>query len=115
MNILIIVAVLLILFVVAKSVISGLKLKQQDYATPLKSWAQSGLNNESKLQAWLLALPEEGLQALGEKVHEFAVEMDLDLNWLTDPEAESLPEARQAAEEMVTDYCKLCMKTVQKQ
>ncbi len=115
MHILIIIALLIILLMAASRLASALQLQQQDYATPLKSWAQNTLNNESKLQAWLLALPGEGLQALGEKVYEFAVEMDLDLSWLTDPEVESLPESRQAAEVMVTDYCKLCMKAVQKQ
>lgn len=90
-----------------------LKLNPQDRATPLKMWAQESLGTEPKLQAWLLALPDEGLQALGEKVHEFGADMDLDLQWLVDPEFEGVPEAQQAAEEMVVDYCKLCMKAVQ--
>lgn len=89
--------------------------KSKELATPFRAWAESSLGNESALQAWLVGLPNEGLQALAEKVAEFCVEMDVDIEWLFDAEAEVDPNAKAAAEEMVTDYCKICLKAVQQQ
>ncbi len=91
--------------------------KTRDWGTPLKVWAEASLGNERQLQTWLLALPSEGLQALGEKIAEFCNEMNVDLTWLTDTETDTgvNPVAKQAAEEMVIDYCKICLKAVQNQ
>lgn len=89
--------------------------KLPDMATPLKQWAQASLGQETLLQTWLLNLPDEGLQALGEKIAEFSHDMEVDLDWLLKPEVETNPIAKQAAEEMVIDYCKLCLKAVQQQ
>ena len=97
------------------NVASSLNLKSQDYSIPLRMWAEEELGEEPQLQTWLLGLSEEALPALGEKIHELGVDMDLDLSWLTDPESEGIPEAQQASKEMVVDYCKLCMKAVHKQ
>jgi hypothetical protein len=89
--------------------------KNKDLATPLRDWAQTALGNEQPLQTWLVGLPDEGLQALGENIANFCVEMDVELDWLFDPEAEIDANAKAAAEEMVVDYCKICLKAVQKQ
>lgn len=87
----------------------------KDWATPMKAWAETSLANERQLQAWLLALPSDGLQALGEKIAEFCMEMNIDLDWLVNPATEIDPAAKQAAEEMLVDYCKICLKAVQNQ
>ena len=89
------------------------KFHHIDYTTSLRTWAQDSLNDEPVLQTWLLDLHEEGLQALGEKISELGVEMDLDLNWLFAPEEAVVPIAQQAYEELVIDYCKLCLKAVE--
>lgn len=89
--------------------------KTKDLATPLRDWAQTALGNEQPLQTWLVGLPDEGLQALGENIANFCMEMDVELDWLFDPEAEVDPNAKAAAEEMVVDYCKICLKAVQNQ
>ncbi|SJM96097.1 hypothetical protein [Crenothrix polyspora] len=89
--------------------------KNQDWATPIKAWAETSLTKDKALQAWLLALPSEGLQALGEKIAEFCVEMNVELNWLINPATEIDPAVKQAAEETVIDYCKICLKAVQNQ
>lgn len=88
-----------------------LAVSQQDYAVLLSSWAQEALNDDVPLQSWLLSLPAESLQALGEKIHEFSLDMDLDLRWLIEQEFSSAPETQS----MIVDYCKLCMKAVQHQ
>lgn len=87
----------------------------KDWSGPLKAWVETSLGNEKQLQAWLLALPNEGLQALGEKIAEFCTDMNVDLNWLLNPVAEVDPGAKRAAEEMIVDYCKICFKAVQSQ
>lgn len=89
--------------------------KTRDWATPMKAWAEASLGHERQLQAWLLALPNEGLQALGEKIAEFCAEMNVGLAWLTDPAEPIDPAIKQAAEEMVVDYCKICLKAVRNQ
>lgn len=95
-------------------VASGMKPHKPNHAEALKHWAQENLEDEAQLQSWLLALPDEGLQALGEKLHEFAHEMDMDLHWLQDPDGDNAAEAQQTNEPLVIDYCKLCMKAVHK-
>jgi len=89
--------------------------KTKDLATPLRNWAQTALGDEKPLQTWLIGLPDEGLQALGDNIANFCMEMDVELDWLFDPEAEVDPNAKAAAEEMVVDYCKICLKAVQNQ
>ncbi|SEA52662.1 hypothetical protein SAMN05660964_01777 [Thiothrix caldifontis] len=91
--------------------------KHKDLATPFHAWVETSalMAKEQALQAWLLGLPAEGLQALAEKVAEFCVEMDVELDWLFDAEADVDPNAKVAAEEMVIDYCKICLKAVQNQ
>lgn len=86
--------------------------KKKDWATPLKTWAKAALNDEPVLQKWLLALSTEGLQGLGEKLGEFCAEMNVNLNWLHDPQAKITPEAKKTAEETMIDYCKMCQKAV---
>ena len=89
----------------------------KDLATPFRAWAETSdlLAKEPVLQAWLVGLPAESLQALAEKVVEFCVEMDVNLDWLFNEEADIDPDAKVAAEEMVVDYCKICLKAVQNQ
>jgi hypothetical protein len=89
--------------------------KNLDWATPIKAWAETSLAKDKVLQAWLLNLPSDGLQALGEKIAEFCVEMNVDLSWLMNPATEVDPAVKQAAEETVIDYCKICLKAVQNQ
>ncbi|QTR46596.1 hypothetical protein J9253_01150 [Thiothrix litoralis] len=89
--------------------------RTKDLATPLRDWAQTDLGEEQPLQTWLVGLPDEGLQALGESIANFCMEMDVELDWLFDPDAEVDPNAKAAAEEMVVDYCKICLKAVQNQ
>jgi hypothetical protein len=89
--------------------------KNKDWATPMRAWVQASLEKEPKLQAWLLALPNEGLQALGEKIAEFCEQMNINLQWLTNPATEIELAEKQAAEEMIIDYCKICLKAVQNQ
>jgi hypothetical protein len=75
--------------------------KNLDWATPIKAWAETSLAKDKVLQAWLLNLPSDGLQALGEKIAEFCVEMNVDLSWLMNPATEVDPAVKQAAEETV--------------
>lgn len=90
-------------------------VKTKDLATPLKAWADTSLAGEPALRTWLVALPVEGLQALGEKIAEFCMEMNTDLDWLIAPAEEADPAARQAVEDIVIDYCKICLKAVRNQ
>lgn len=96
-------------------IVSPFSLKTKDWATPLKTWAEVSLEAELPLKTWLLALSNEGLQALGEKIADFGMEMNVDLTWLSDPAAEIEPTTKKNAEEMVIDYCKICYKAVQNQ
>lgn len=91
--------------------------KNKDLEAPFRAWVETStlMAREQALQTWLLGLPVEGLQALAEKVAEFCVEMDVELEWLFDTEADVDPNAKAAAEEMVIDYCKICLKAVQNQ
>jgi hypothetical protein len=89
--------------------------KTQDLATPLKAWAETSLSGEPALRTWLVSLSAEGLQALGEKIAEFCREMNVDLAWLLAPAEDADPEARQAVEDIVTGYCKICQKAVRNQ
>jgi hypothetical protein len=91
--------------------------RHKDLAIPFRAWVETSslMAKEQALQSWLLGLPAEGLQALAEKVSEFCVEMDVELDWLFDAEVDVDPNAKVAAEEMVIDYCKICLKAVQNQ
>lgn len=90
---------------------------RKDSVTPFKAWAATALGQEPQLQAWLTGLPDEGLRALVEKLAEFCTEMDMDmeLEWLFTPEPCVTPAAKAAAGQVVTDYCKICLKAVQRQ
>ena len=102
-----------------RKVVSGLtealSPKTVDWATPMRVWAETSLENEQEIQAWLLALPSDGLQALGEKIAEFCLQMNVDLQWLSDPVKPVDPQFKLSAEEMVIDYCKVCLKAVHNQ
>ncbi len=91
--------------------------RQKDLATPFRQWAENSpaLAQDAALKVWLLGLPNEGLQALAEKIAEFCIEMDVDLEWLFEDTSEVDPTAKAAAEEMVIDYCKICLKAVHNQ
>ena len=86
-----------------------------DWATPMRTWAETSLASELEIQTWLLALPSDGLQALGEKIAEFCLQMNVDLQWLSDPAKPIDQHVKQAAEEMVIDFCRVCLKAVQNQ
>ena len=94
---------------------SSLTPKTVDWASPMRVWAETSLGSEQEIQAWLLALSNDGLQALGEKVAEFCLQMNVDLQWLSDPVQPIDPLVKQSAEEMVIDYCKVCLKAVHNQ
>lgn len=91
--------------------------KHKDLSTPFRAWSETSdlMAKEQALQVWLQGLSAEGLQALAEKVAEFCMEMDVNLNWLFDEEADVDPDAKAVAEEMIVDYCKICLKAVQNQ
>ena len=86
-----------------------------DWAAPLRIWAESSLGSEQEIQSWLLALSNDGLQALGEKLAEFCLQLNVDLQWLSDPAKAIDPLVKQSAEEMVIDYCRVCLKAVHNQ
>lgn len=92
---------------------STLQLHTENYAIPLSAWADNHLQDESELQSWLAGLSEEGLQALGENLCDFANTMELDLEWLMKSE-ETSGKPDTFVEGLVIDYCKLCMKAVQR-
>lgn len=87
--------------------------EQEDFAAPLKAWAQASLADEPALQEWLLSLPKEALQALGEKVSEFCREMNVELGWVIHPGSDVAPQSKTNAESIVIDYCKICLKAVE--
>lgn len=91
--------------------------KHKNLTPRFRAWVETSalMAKEPALQAWLLGLPAEGLQALVKKVAEFCVEMDVELDWLFDADVDVDPNAKAAAEEMVIDYCKICLKAVQNQ
>jgi|GEM_PF-2938848 hypothetical protein len=93
----------------------SLSPKSVDWTTPMRAWAETSLENEQEIRIWLLALPNDGLQALGEKIAEFCLQMNVDLQWLIDPAKTFDAMRKQSAEEMVVDYCKVCLKAVQNQ
>lgn len=98
-----------------EEVSASLAPKQEDLATPFKAWVQTSLEDEPVLQKWLLSLSEESLQALAEKVAEFCQEMNIELDWVIDPEADISEKSKKNAASIVTDYCKICLKAVNNQ
>ncbi|OQX16387.1 MAG: hypothetical protein BWK73_04110 [Thiothrix lacustris] len=91
--------------------------KHKNLTPRFRAWVETSalMAKEPALQAWLLGLHAEGLQALVKKVAEFCVEMDVKLDWLFDAKAAVEPNARIAAEDMVIDYCKIVFKAVHSQ
>jgi len=92
---------------------SSLIPKKTDLATPISAWAERSLSDEAALQQRLLSLPDENLQIFGEKIAEFCEEMDIDLDWVINPDAEVPEKTKQHAEKVVIDYCKLCLRAVE--
>ena len=89
----------------------------KDLPTLWRVWIETSpaLAQEIHLKTWLQGLSNDGLQALAEKTAEFCAEMNADMDWLFEAEADLNPYAKAASEELVIDYCKLCFKAVQKQ
>ena len=85
-----------------------------DWAPSFRQWAES-LEREPDLKTWLVSLPDEALQALAEKLQEFCLEMGVELEWLLQASADTDPNAKAATEDMVIDYCKICLKALQHQ
>ncbi len=100
---------------VLSGIAGSLTPKTVDWATPMRVWAETSLGSEQEVQAWLLALSSDGLQALGEKIAEFCLQMNVDLQWLSDPAKPIDSLVKRAAEEMVIDYCRVCLKAVHNQ
>jgi hypothetical protein len=100
---------------VLSGIAGSLTPKAVDWATPMRVWAETSLGSEQEIQTWLLALSSDGLQALGEKIAEFCLQMNVDLHWLSDPAKPIDSLVKQAAEEMVIDYCRVCLKAVHNQ
>jgi Sec-independent protein translocase protein TatA len=92
---------------------SSLIPKKADLATPIRAWAKRSLADEAALQQRLLSLPDENLQIFGEKISEFCEEMDIQLDWVINPDADVPEKTKQHAENVVIDYCKLCLRAVE--
>lgn len=80
-----------------------------------RAWVERALTPTPELQAWLLSLSEEGLQALTQRVDAFCSDVNINLAWLVDQDIDVAPELKQTVQTIVVDYLTMCWKAVQHQ
>ncbi|MEN8220125.1 MAG: hypothetical protein ABFS56_28000 [Pseudomonadota bacterium] len=98
-----------------ENILPSFMKKKTSMASLLKAWVENTLTDKPELQTWLLSLSPEGLEVLTDKVEVFCTDMGMDLAWLLAPDAEVTPDLTQKTEELVIDYCNLCLKALQNQ
>lgn len=81
------------------------KPDENPLAPQFRAWVESALGNEPKLQAWLLALSPEQMQALVEHVAAYCEQLKVQLTWLTEQQIEVPPALKSTAQEIVVSYC----------
>ena len=74
-------------------------------APQFRAWAESALGNEPQLQAWLLTLSPEQMQALVEHVAAYCEQLKVKLTWLTEQQIEVPLALKSTAQEIVVGYC----------
>lgn len=83
--------------------------------TSFKHWADTQLDDQPRLRAWLLSLPDEGLKALVQQLGQFCQELSINLNWLLKGDLSQEPRLEQTTRQIVIDYCGACLKAIQVQ
>ncbi len=78
----------------------------EDRLSPqFRAWVETALGNEPKLQAWLLTLSPEQMQALVEHIAAYCEQLKVKLTWLTEQQIEVPPALKSTAQEIVVGYC----------
>lgn len=101
----------------------GLRQRGDSLLTPsylpetgaFKAWIKQELNDHPRLCEWLLALPDQGLQALTQQLAEFCQELSINLTWLVNGDLKREPELEMVARDVVIAYCDACLKAVKVQ
>jgi len=85
------------------------KLQTQPDKDPLvpqfRRWVESALGHEAKLQAWLLTLSPEQMQALVDHIGSHCEQLKVKLTWLTEQQDDVPPVLKNTAQEIVVGYC----------
>ncbi len=94
-----------------------LDLSQQKPSPRIKfrAWVASDLGENPPLQAWLLSLPEEGFEALTQRVVKFCADLNIQLSWLAERHVDVAPPLRVAAKTIVVDYLEVCWQAIRHQ
>jgi hypothetical protein len=81
------------------------KPAEDPVAPQFRVWAETALGHEAELQAWLLALSSEQMQALVEHVAAYCEQLKVNLTWLTERQIDVPPALKSTVQEIVVGYC----------
>ena len=86
--------------------------KDLDQGKRFQAWSTQAFADQPALQAWLKALPDPAIQALTAHLVAFCTEMNVDLNWLLDQQAQQQPLLTRDIQMIVLHYLQACYTAV---